>query len=89
MRLVLASWLSFDELESLSCAGRFAIEENDPWRSTESSGYLLDFISFGVCSACSAAKKRKLKEIQKRKLAEAHYLLNECKVPLKTVAVRL
>ena len=42
-----------------------------------------------VVEGPGSAKKRKLKEMQKRKLAEAHYLLNECKVPLKTVAVRL
>ena len=36
-----------------------------------------------------SVKKRKLKEMQKRKLAEAHYLLNECNVPLTKVAVRL
>ena len=42
-----------------------------------------------VVEGPGSVKKRKLKEMQKRKLAEAHYLLNECKVPLTTVAVRL
>lgn len=35
------------------------------------------------------AKKRKLKELEKAKLAEAHYLMKHCGVPTQAVAKRL